>query len=223
MIDDARPEPGSTKPAHDGHFKRMLLPKTFYTGPDVVSISKALLGKILCTRIDGKLTTGMIVETEAYHGPEDKASHAFGSRRTARTEVMYHEGGTAYIYLCYGIHHLFNVVTATRDVPHAILIRAIEPVEGIDIMLERRQMTSLQPRLTAGPGSLSVALGLHTGLNSEDLVKKNTRIWIEDNGYTIPRKEIIASPRIGVGYAMEWATKAWRFRIKDNPWTSPAK
>jgi DNA-3-methyladenine glycosylase len=185
--------------------------------------SKALLGKVLCTKLDGQLTSGIIVETEAYHGPEDKASHAFGMRRTPRTEPMFGRAGVAYIYLCYGIHYLFNIVTAPAGVPHAILVRAIEPVDGIDIMLGRRAMESVLPRLTAGPGSMSTALGLNTSLTGQDMLKRNSPVWIEDRGVLIPEKEIIASPRVGVDYAGEWAKKRWRFRIRDNRWTSPAK
>ncbi|HLF64313.1 MAG TPA: DNA-3-methyladenine glycosylase [Saprospiraceae bacterium] len=202
---------------------KVRLPRKFYTGDDVVSNAQALLGKILCTCIDGILTSGIIVETEAYHGPEDKASHAYNGCRTARTEIMYSQGGTAYIYLCYGIHHLFNVVTATKDVPHAILIRAIEPLEGIDLMLQRRDLSSLHHRLTAGPGALSMALGIHTGLSGTDLLHKNSPIWIDDRGTTVTSRQIIASHRVGVNYAGEWAQMPWRFRIKGNSWVSRAQ
>ena len=134
----------------------------FYQREDVLAISHELLGKVLCTNFNGSLTTGIIVETEAYAGVADRASHAYGGRRTNRTEVMYSPPGTAYVYLCYGIHHLFNVVTNVEGVPHAVLIRAIEPIEGIDIMLQRRKMSKLLPKLTAGPGILSQALGIST-------------------------------------------------------------
>ncbi len=207
----------------EGEKTRMRLSRTFYSGDDVVSIAQSLLGKVLCTRIHDQLTSGIIVETEAYHGPEDKASHAYGGRRTARTDIMYAQGGTAYIYLCYGIHHLFNVVTASKDIPHAILIRAIEPVEGVDLMMQRRNMSSLSHRLTAGPGSLSIALGLHTSMSGMDLVKRDSIIWIEDRGIAVAKTQIIASPRVGVGYANEWAERPWRFRIKGNAWSSKAK
>jgi DNA-3-methyladenine glycosylase len=196
----------------------MRLPRQFYTGDNVVEIARALLGKVLCTKLDGILTSGIIVETEAYQGPEDRASHAYGGRRTARTEIMYHQGGTAYIYLCYGIHHLFNVVTNVKGIPHAVLIRAIEPLDGIEPMLVRRGMLTLQHRIASGPGSLSVALGLTTKLTGTDLVKRESPIWIEDSKSTVPKNQIIASPRIGVSYAKEWAKKPWRFRIKGNPW-----
>jgi DNA-3-methyladenine glycosylase len=117
----------------------------FYSRKDVELIARQLLGKVLCSNIEGDITCGMIVETEAYAGITDRASHAYGGRRTARTEIMYRPGGTAYVYLCYGIHHLFNVVTNVQDQPHAVLIRAIEPIEGIDVMLKRRKQTKLHP------------------------------------------------------------------------------
>lgn len=163
----------------------------------------------------------MIVETEAYNGVIDKASHAYGGKRTKRTETMYHQGGVSYIYLCYGIHHLFNVVTNVRDVPHAILIRAIEPLEGIDIMMQRRKKTTLDTTLTSGPGSLSQALGITTEFNNIDL--QGDEIWISDNHILVPDSEIIASPRVGVAYAKEDALLPYRFRIKENKWCSKAK
>jgi DNA-3-methyladenine glycosylase len=198
-----------------------ILSKDFYLREDVVRISKELLGKFLYTNIDGKLTGGMIVETEAYHGPEDKASHAFNNKRTPRTENFFHEGGVSYVYLCYGIHYLFNVITNKKDIPHAILIRAIEPTEGIDIMLERRKKTKAGPDLTAGPGSLTMALGINSKHN--DLSLLGNTIWLEDKQIEFKKNEIIASPRVGIDYAEEWAIKPWRFRVKDNPWTSKAK
>lgn len=176
------------------------------------------MGKLLVTKVSGKITSAMIVETEAYQGPRDKASHAFGGRRTPRTEPMFWDGGVAYVYLCYGVHHLFNVVVHEAGTPHAILIRAVEPVDGIEVMLERRRMTSLSPRLSAGPGAMSQALGITTQLDRTSLV--SNRIWIEDRGIQVKRTEIIAGPRVGVMYAEECATWPWRFRIKDNPWTS---
>ena len=197
------------------------LPKEFYLREDVIQISKELLGKFLFTKINGKITGGMIVETEAYMAPEDKASHAYNYRRTNRTETFYKDGGIAYVYLCYGIHNLFNIVTNFKDVPHAILIRAIEPREGIETMLKRRRKTKPTYDLTAGPGSLSLALGITVKHNGLDLA--GDMIWVEERDILIPEKEIIKSPRVGVAYAEEYANKPWRFRIKDNPWTSKAK
>ena len=205
----------------------------FYQREDVLTISKELLGKVLCTNFNGSLTAGIIVETEAYAGVADRASHAYGGRRTNRTEVMYSPPGTAYVYLCYGIHHLFNVVTNVEGVPHAVLIRAIEPIEGIDIMLQRRKMSKLLQKLTAGPGILSQALGISTQHSGISLLGDN--IWIEDNHplylskrsdgwYNKPKNfDIISSPRVGCQYAGKDAHNPWRFRIKGNKWVSPAK
>ena len=194
----------------------------FYQREDVLTISQDLLGKILCTQIDGNLTTGMIVETEAYAGTTDRASHAYGGRRTNRTEIMYAPGGRAYVYLCYGIHHLFNVVTNVKDIPHAVLIRAIEPLEGIDLMLQRRNMKKLLPRLTSGPGILSKALGISILNSGNSLFDKH--IWIENRGANNPLNniKIISSPRVGIKYAGKDANNPWRLRIDKNPWVSSA-
>lgn len=199
-----------------------LLTEKFYLDERVTDLSEALLGKFLCTNIEGCYTSGMIVETEAYRAPDDKASHAFGNRRTKRTEIMYQTGGLAYIYLCYGIHHLFNVVTGPVGSAHAILIRALEPVEGIGHMLRRRKMAQVSHRLTNGPGILTVALGLHTQWNGESLLTPK-HIWIEDRNSSINPHDVIRSPRVGVDYAEECASWNWRFRIKENSWCSPAK
>lgn len=194
------------------------LDRNFYLSDDVVLLSKTLLGKFLITSLNGKNTSGMIVETEAYRGTTDKASHAYNHKRTTRTETLYQPGGVGYIYLCYGLHHLFNVVTAIEGVPHAVLIRAIEPVEGIPTMLKRRNMSTLKRTLTSGPGKLTQALGITTALDGCMLNKKP--LWIEDRGITISEKEIIASPRVGIDYADEHKLLPWRFRIKENPWSS---
>jgi len=196
----------------------MRLPKEFYLRNDVLKISKELLGKFLYTEIEGRITGGMITETEAYMAPEDKASHAYGGRRTNRTEIFYAEGGISYVYLCYGIHYLFNVVTNKNEVPHAILIRAIEPVEGIDTMLSRRKKSKVEPALTCGPGAMSQALGINKAHNNLDLL--GDVIWIEDHGVNISEKDILKGPRIGVDYAAEYAAKPWRFGIKGNKWVS---
>ncbi len=201
----------------------MKLIDDFYRREDVVQIARELLGKVLVTAFDGRRTAGKIVETEAYRAPEDKASHAYNFRRTNRTEIMYAPGGTAYVYLIYGMHHLFNVVTNVEGMPHAVLIRAIEPVENVALMLERRNWRKAKPQLTAGPGVLSKALGItieHTGLS---LTSGDSPIWIEDQGILIENKNIIASPRVGIGYAEEWADTPWRFRVPDSEWTSKAK
>lgn len=195
------------------------LPLSFYRQTDVVELSQQLLGKHLVTHIEGQLTAGMIVETEAY-SQDEKACHAYGGKRTKRTDIMFQDGGLAYVYLCYGIHHLFNIVTNVDGIAHAILIRAVEPVKGIDIMLDRRNMAKLKPNLTAGPGSLSKALGITTDLYGARLT--DDLIWIAD-GPTIAKEQIIKSPRVGVSYAGADALLPWRFRVTDNPFTSPAK
>lgn len=198
----------------------MKLEKEFYLNEDVVQVSKDLLGKFLCTKIDGKLTSGIITETEAYAGEIDRASHAYGNRRTKRTEIMFADGGLSYVYLCYGIHHLFNIVTNFKDTPHAVLVRAIKPVDGLETILRRRNIsTDKKPaayveadkknKIAGGPGTVSQALGIkiiHSGL---DLTGKV--IWIEDRGLIIPKKNISAGPRIGVDYAGEDAKLPYRF------------
>lgn len=190
------------------------LKKSFFIRDDVQAISKELLGKFLITNHNGKKTSGMIVETEAYMGPEDKASHAYNNRRTARTEVMYSSGGVCYVYLCYGMHHLFNIVTNKKDIPHAVLIRAIEPIDGIDTMLKRRNLKKPIKKLTAGPGTLSKALGISTKHNGISLLGKE--IWLEDRGILFSNNDIIASPRVGIDYAEEYVKVPWRYRVKNN-------
>jgi DNA-3-methyladenine glycosylase len=194
------------------------LPYSYYQNPDVNTIAVDLLGKHLFTSINGIVTSGIIVETEAYKGIEDKASHAYGGRFTARTQTMYEEGGMSYVYLCYGIHHLFNVVTNVRNVPHAVLIRALEPVEGLEFMLERRGMTSLKPNITSGPGALAKAMGIDKQLNSADL--QGEQIWIEDRGLKYKDNEIVACPRVGVAYADDHALLPWRYFVKGNRFVS---
>lgn len=197
----------------------MKLPKSFFTRPDVVQISRELLGKKLCTRIGhGGLTAGIIVETEAYAGPDDRASHAFGMRRTPRTEVMYGDGGAVYVYLCYGIHSLLNVVTSVDGVPHAVLIRAIEPVAGIPAMLRRRGIKRAGKALTSGPGKLTQALGIDCSLNGASLAGR--RIWIEDTGLRIAPADMVAAARVGVEYAGSDANRPWRFMVRGSRWTT---
>lgn len=199
----------------------MIIPESFYTRKDVVKIARELLGKVLVTNFDGQLTSGIIIETEAYAGVSDKASHAFGNRRTARTEKMFGMGGTAYVYLCYGIHHLFNVVTNASDIPHAVLIRAVEPLDGIEYMLQRRGKAVLQPSLTAGPGALSMALGIHTRQSGLSLL--GTDIWLEDRGMKIAKKDIVSATRVGVAYAAEDALLPYRFFVNGNKYVSKGK
>jgi DNA-3-methyladenine glycosylase len=196
----------------------LKLPQSFYLDSDVVSLSKQLLGKYLFTSIDRLLTGGYIVETEAYNGIIDKASHAFGNRRTGRTEIMYQEGGIAYVYLCYGIHEMLNVVVSPQDQPRAILIRAIEPTTGIDIMLKRKGMETLKPNVTSGPGSVAKALGIDRKLNGFSL--QSDQLWIEDGGLAFADEQIAAVPRIGVAYALEDALLPYRFYVKGNKYVS---
>lgn len=197
------------------------LDQSFYSGNDPVPIAKALLGKVLCTNFDGVLTSGMIVETEAYNGRTDKACHSHVHGKTERTKVMFGEPGIAYVYLCYGIHHLFNVVTNAEGNADAILIRGIEPLDGIDTILDRRGRSKLERSVGGGPGIVSQALGITTQNYGEDL--QSDLIWIEDRGIPIKPSQIISSPRVGVDYAGEDAKLPWRFRIKGNKFTSPAK
>lgn len=189
------------------------LPKSFFLREDVVQLSRELLGKRLCTNINGQYTSGIITETEAYAGVTDKASHAFGGRMTERTKTMFETGGTAYVYLCYGIHHLFNIVTNKKGIPHAILIRGIKAEEGIEIMLERRKKKKIDKTLSAGPGTVSQALGIqvrHSGISLHD-----ETIWIEESGIKIPDHAVYIGPRIGVDYAGEDAKLPYRFLVKD--------
>jgi DNA-3-methyladenine glycosylase len=196
----------------------LKLPHSFYLGSDVVAISKQLLGKYLYTSINGLLTCGYIVETEAYNGVVDRASHAFGNRKTPRTQIMYQEGGIAYIYLCYGIHEMLNVVTSVEGQPRAILIRAVEPTTGVDIMLARKNMTVLKPNITAGPGSVAKAFGIDRKLNGISL--DSDSLWIEDKGLNFKDAQIAAVPRIGVAYAGEDALLPYRFYVKGNIYVS---
>lgn len=184
----------------------------------MLSLSKQLIGKYLFTSIDGLFCGGYIVETEAYNGIIDKASHAFGGRRTGRTEIMYKEGGIAYVYLCYGIHEMLNVVASKEQEPRAILIRAIEPTTGIDTMLSRKGMNMLKPNITAGPGSVAKALGIDRKLNGISL--QSEQLWIEDRGLNFTDDQIAAVPRIGVAYAQEDALLPYRFYVKGNKYVS---
>lgn len=184
------------------------LPLSYYRERDALQAARDLLGKVLYTRFDGVLTAGIITETEAYMGVDDRASHAFGGRRTARNGMMYADGGTAYVYLCYGIHHLFNVVLLGPEVPHAVLVRAIHPYIGEDTMQLRRGTRTLT---TGGPGTLSQALGIRTTHNGEDL--SGQRIWIGDVGIQVPQEAVVIGPRIGVEYAGADALLPYRYRI----------
>lgn len=196
----------------------MKLPHSYYSNQDVLFLAQDLLGKILFTEIDGERTAGIIVETEAYFGVQDKASHAYGGRRTDRTETLYSHGGISYVYLCYGIHHLFNVVTSVEDDPHAVLIRAVEPLIGKELMESRRNMPASKAAISSGPGSAAKALGIDRSFNKKDLT--GHEIWIEDHGITYSPDDIMTGPRIGVAYAQEDALLPWRFFVKNNKYVS---
>ncbi len=181
-------------------------------------IARELLGKILVTNREGKVTSGRIVEVEAYAGIHDKASHASGGRITERNRVMYAKGGVAYVYLCYGIHHLFNIVTHEKDTPHAILIRAIEPLEGTDIMMRRTGRKVPDVSMTRGPGNLSKALGIDVSQSGISL--SGREIYLADDGFEYSPLQIVCSPRIGVDYAGEDAFLPYRFYVKGSPYVS---
>ncbi len=198
-----------------------ILPEKFYNRQDVTRIAKELIGKLLVTRLDDQLTSGRIIETEAYAGVIDKASHAYGGRRTRRTEIMFGPPGFAYVYLCYGIHHLFNIVTNRQDVPHAVLIRALEPVEGIDLMVERSNKVLADYTLTRGPGNVSKALGIRTSHTGMSL--SSDELFLADDGFRYDEQDILASPRIGVDYAGEDALLPYRYFVRNNRYVSGKK
>ena len=186
------------------------LEKDFYFRNNVVLIARELLGKIIFTNSGNKITAGVITETEAYAGITDRASHAFNGRFTERTKIMYEEGGTAYVYLCYGMHHLFNIVTNIRGVPDAVLIRAIRPYKGLPDLLKRRGLARAGRDSFIGPGKVSQALGISVLQSGTSLMGE--QIWLEDAGSNIRDEDIICGPRIGVDYAGEDALRPYRFR-----------
>lgn len=196
----------------------MKLPVSYFLNQDVLFLAKDLLGKVLFTQIEGQITAGIIVETEAYFGEIDKASHAYGGRRTNRTEIMYSQGGVSYVYLCYGIHHLFNIVTSVKGEPHAVLIRAVEPLIGKEIMEQRRNMPAGKSTISSGPGSAAKALGIGSSFNGKELNAEE--IWVEDYYTKYTDDEIVATPRVGVAYAQEDAFLPWRFFVKGNKYVS---
>ncbi|MCB0792885.1 MAG: DNA-3-methyladenine glycosylase [Flavobacteriales bacterium] len=189
----------------------MKLDRSYYERDDVVGIARDLLGKVLHSSLGGMHTSGIITETEAYAGTMDRASHAFGGRRTPRTEVMFGRGGTAYVYLCYGIHHLFNVVTNVAGVPHAVLVRGIAPMEGTEVMRQLRGPA--RPLTTNGPGTCAQALGISTKHTGCDLTADV--IWISDERIHVPDDAVRIGPRIGVEYAGSDAKRPYRFLLTD--------
>ncbi len=194
------------------------LPVEFYQQDDVVSIARQLLGKHVYSLIDGSLTGGIIVETEAYRGPDDRGSHAYNDKRTPRNEMMYSAGGVAYMYICYGIHDMLNIVTGAHGISHAALIRAIEPIEGLDIMRARRGIFNQDRRLCQGPGALAKALGLTKLHNGADL--QGDDVWLTDEGITYSDDEVIASARVGMNFDGPYKTIPWRFYVRGNQFVS---
>jgi DNA-3-methyladenine glycosylase len=195
----------------------MKLPREFYLREDTLTIARDLLGKLLVVQDEhGPRVSGMIVETEAYMGEIDRAAHSFAGRRTARNEVTYAAGGHVYVFFIYGMYYQLNFVTGPTDHPHVVLIRGIEPVEGVEIMRERRGRMP-DKNLTSGPGKLCIAFGIDRGLNGEDLL--GDMIWLEDQR-AFHDNEIAVGKRIGIDYAQEYAEKPWRFWVKNNPFVS---
>jgi len=193
------------------------LPRSFYNRPDVLEIARTLLGKTLCTKVNKQLCKAKITEVEAYCGRTDEGCHAYPNKRTKRTEVMYREGGYAYVYICYGIHSMFNVVTNVKGLANCILVRAIEPIMGVDLMQQRRGLKKANYRIGRGPGCVGQAMGIKLNMYGTDLLS-NT-IWIEDEADIHPNK-IGISARIGMNFEGPDKDLPWRFFIKDNFWVS---
>lgn len=194
----------------------MRLDESFFQGGNVTKIASELLGKVLVTCFDGVRTSGMIVETEAYSHRE-RGCHAYGGKKTKRNEVMFEPGGLAYVYLCYGVHHLFNVVTNQKDKADAVLIRAIQPMEGIE-MMKSRMNTGHDKRITSGPGKLTKALGIDLTVNGMPM--DGDVVWVEHREKALLKKKVLESPRIGIDYAGDDAKLLWRFSLRDNEWVS---
>lgn len=185
--------------------------------------ARALLGAEIHSFVDGLHTAGRIVETEAYRGADDKAAHSFGNRRTKRTEVFFGPPGHAYVYLIYGLHRMFNIVTGPAGQADAVLVRAVEPLVGIDVMLSRRNLSTVAPRISNGPALLCQALGVTLDHYATDLLDASSAIQLHGSLGTVSDTDVIRSPRVGVAYAEDCATWPWRFRESGNPYTSPAK
>jgi DNA-3-methyladenine glycosylase len=188
---------------------RRILTRDDYADPRPTRAARFFLGKFLCVQAPDGYAEGVITETEAYGGIEDAASHAFGNRRTARTEIMFAPGGAAYVYFCYGMHRMFNIVTGPRDSPEAVLVRAVKITAGQDLVWKRRKGIA-EKDWASGPGRVCTALGIEMHHNRHDLLTGEL-IWIEDRGLQVPAREVKRTPRIGVDYAGEWAKKPWRF------------
>jgi DNA-3-methyladenine glycosylase len=194
------------------------------SGPDPVVIARQLIGVEVVTGYGATETALRITETEAYFAPDDRASHAHGNKRTKRTEVFYHQPGTAYVYLCYGIHEMFNVVTGPVGTPHAILIRAGEPSRGLDLIRERRKLNGLTPRLSSGPGVVTKALAIDRQQNGGNLLDPTSFVRLEMPDHLPPPAAILATARIGIDYAGEpWVSKPWRFIRRGSKFVSGPK
>lgn len=186
----------------------MQMCRDYFQSEDVVRLAKELIGCYLCTFIQGKLCKGMIIETEAYAGINDKASHAFGGKMTQRTEVMYRQGGTAYVYLCYGLHYLFNIVTAPKGIPHAVLVRSLLPADGIETMKQRRGGAVSMNNLINGPANLAKAMGIDHHVNG--IMLDGQTVWLETADILL-QGAVLATPRIGISYAGDDALLPYRF------------
>ncbi len=193
-----------------------LLSLEYYQNSDIISVARDLIGKLIVTEIDDMITSGIIVETEAYKAPEDKASHAYNNRMTPRTKTMFEVGGTSYVYLIYGFHHLFNIVTGPPGLAHAVLVRAVEPVEGIDIMIKRRKKIAADYDITNGPGKWTSAMGITTKHNDLKLFEPESCIKIYDTGIIYASEEIFSSPRVGIPYAQDFIDKPWNYDRFNN-------
>ena len=196
----------------------MKLNESFYKSSNVLNVSQALLGKLLYSYIDGQVTAGIIVETEAYSWQNDRACHAYKCRRTKRNETMFASGGVAYVYLCYGLHYMLNIVTNDIGKADAVLIRALEPKIGLNTIKNRRRLECLDFKSTSGPGKLCQALGITLNHNGESLLED--KLWLENTELAVPKSKIRATKRIGIDFAGPDADKKWRFFIKDNPYVS---
>ena len=194
------------------------IPLSFYARKNVVAIAKDLIGKIIVTNFDNNITSGRIVETEAYVAVTDKASHSFGGKRTVRNEHMYAAAGTAYVYICYGLHQMMNIVTNDKDIPDAVLIRAVEPMKGIDIMLKRTGKITLDKTLTRGPGNVGKALGIFKHHSGNHLL--GNKIYLLDDNIKIPSEQIGTSARIGVETAGADALLPYSFYLKGNKYVN---
>lgn len=194
------------------------LARSFYQ-QDPVTVARQLLGCTLVHIVDGQRLAGRVVETEAYLGVEDKAAHSYGGRRTARVEPMYADGGTSYVFFTYGMHHCFNVVTQEKNEPTAVLLRALEPTEGITSMQTHRAAARRERDLCNGPAKLCQALGIDRKSNARDLTTDKA-LWIESASVQTSEDEIVASPRVGIAYAEEWVDKSLRFTLRDHPCVS---